>query len=100
MRIYGVNGKVYVQDATNGRIYTLSPTTYQDLGSNFTVTLQTSRSNFGSANRKFEPQLDIIGDTTTGSLAVSWSDNDFTSFSTARNIDMTRAEKRLRTLGS
>jgi hypothetical protein len=93
-------GVTYVQDVSNGRIYTLSPTVYQDSAANFTVTLQPSRSNFGSPNRKIGSTLDIIGDTTTGNLAVSTSDDDFTSFSTARNIDMSLASKRLTRMGS
>src|SRR3990167_4561603 len=55
-----LNGTVYVQDATNGRIYTLSPTVFQDSGANFTDTRQTSRSDFGSTHRKFNPSLSLL----------------------------------------
>lgn len=91
---------VYVQDVANGRIYTLSATTFQDSGSDFTVSITTNRSNHGSENRKYEQSISVIGDTTTGSLAVSYSDDDFTTFNTARNIDMSQAVKRLYRLGS
>lgn len=95
-----LNGTTYVQDIANGRVYTFPATTYQDSGSNFTVTLQTARSNFGSTARKFESALSIIGDTTTGNLTVSVSDDDYANFSTARNIDMSSARKRITGLGS
>lgn len=95
-----LNGAVYVQDASNGRIYTLSGTTYQDSAANFTVTLQTGRSNHGSQNRKVERAVTVIADTTTGNLAVSTSDDDYANFSTARNIDLSAANKKLTKLGS
>jgi len=91
---------VYVQDVSNGRIYTMTPSTYQDSGTNFTVTLQTTRSNFGSGEIKFESKLDVIGDTTTGTLGVATSDDDYSAFTTARTIDMTLPVKRLTRLGS
>jgi len=95
-----LDGTIYVQDATNGRIYTLSPTVYQDSGANFTDTRQTSRSNFGSVKRKSNPSLGVIGDTTTGNLTVAVSDNDFASFSTVGTIDLSQDVKRLYRLGS
>lgn len=95
-----LNGVIYVQDATNGRIYTLSPTVFQDSSSNITVTLQPSRNDFGSPNRKFNPSVSILGDTTTGSLTVAASDNDGSSFTTFGTIDLSRDVKRLYRLGS
>jgi hypothetical protein len=95
-----LNGVTYVQDAANGRIYTMSATTYQDSGVTFSVTKQTPRSNFGSPKRKFEPALDLIADITTGTCSVAVSDNDFSSFTTLGTIDMTLPVKRLTRLGS
>jgi len=95
-----LNGTTYVQDAANGRIYTFPPTTFQDSGTNFTVTLQTGRSNHGSPARKTERALSIVGDTTTGNLGVATSDDDYTTFTTARTIDMSKPLKRLTQLGS
>lgn len=95
-----LNGTVYVQDAANGRVYTFPTTTYQDSGVTFDVVLQTARSNFGTTTRKFESALSIVGDTTTGNLTVAKSDDDYANFSTARNIDMASARKRITGLGS
>ena len=94
------NGVVYMQDATSGRIYTLSASTYQDNSSNFTVTLQTANYDFDQSDIKFMPVLEVYGDTTTGSLSTSYSDDDYANFSTARDIDMTVPEKRLTRLGA
>jgi len=96
-----LDGTIYIQDAANGRVYTLSNTTYQDSGTTFTVTLQPYRMNHGIQARKFERGLSIVGDTVSGSTVdVSWSDNDYSSFSTARTIDMSRSRKRLASTGS
>jgi len=93
-------GATVVQDVANGRIYTFPATTFQDSGTDFPVRITTNRSNHGSQERKFEQSLSVIGDTTTGSLTVSTSDDDFTTFNTARNIDMSQPVKRLYRLGS
>ena len=90
-----LNGTVYVQDATNGRIYTLNPTTYQDSGSNFTVTIQTDKYDFGTPMAKFQHGFWLIGDNTTSTINVSEADDDYTSFNTARTIDMTATRKYL-----
>ena len=95
-----LNGTVYVQDRTNGRIYTLLPTTYQDSGSNFTVTIQTDNYDFGTPFEKFQSGLWIIGDNTTGNLSVSEADDDYTTFNTARTIDMSSIHKFLAEGGS
>jgi hypothetical protein len=94
------NGVTYIQDVSSGYIHTVSETVYQDAGANFTVMLQTPRSNFGSAKRKYETELDVIGDTSTGNLKVSVSNDDFATFSTPRDIDMSKASKNLTRLGA
>ena len=89
------NGTIYIQDASNGRIYTMSPTTYQDSGSNFTVTIQTDNYWFGSPMIKFQVGLWILGDNTTGNLNVTEADDDYTTFNTARTIDLSQTRKYL-----
>lgn len=95
-----LNGTLYLQDASNGRIYTMSPTVFQDNSINFTCTIQTDKIDFDTLYRKTQPRLELYGDTTTGSVAVSYSDDDYTTFSTPRNIDMSLSRKVLRRLGS
>ena len=86
-------GTVYIQDATNGRIYTLDPAIFRDSGANFTVTLQTDNYDFGTPFSKFEEGLWLIGDNTTGTINITESDDDYTTFNTARTIDMTATRK-------
>jgi len=73
---------------------------YQDGGSNFTVTLQTSRSNFGSPFSKIEDEVTVVGDATTGNLTVATSDDDYATWSSTRTIDMSKPLKKLTRLGS
>lgn len=95
-----LNGTIYIQDASNGRVYTISPATYQDSGSNFTVTIQTEGLSFGTDKRKRQSELAILGDTSGGTLSVAWSDDDYANFTSSRPIDMSFIQKRLRRLGS
>ena len=94
------NGKLYLQHATDGRIYTMEPTVYQDAGTNYEVVLQTPRSNFGTSRKKYETEVGVVGDTSTGSLTVQVSDNDYSSFSTVGTIHMSTAFKNATRLGA
>jgi hypothetical protein len=93
------DGTVYMQDASNGRVYTYSPTTFQDNSSNFTVTLQLIRQNHGTPYIKHCHGVSILGDLTTGNLATSYSDDDYANFSTARNFDLSLQRKFLPRFG-
>jgi hypothetical protein len=94
-----LDGKVYLQDATNGRIYVASVSTYRDSGSDYTVTLQTGRSNFGTDKLKIEHEVSIVGDTTGGTLGVEVSDDDFQTWVSSEPIDMALTQKRSKRLG-
>ena len=94
------NGVTYAQHATDGRIYTFQPSVYQDAGSNFEVVLQTARSNFGSHRKKYESEVGLVGDTSTGTVTVAVSDNDYQSFTDVGTIDMSSPFKIATRLGS
>ena len=94
------NGVVYAQHATDGRIYTFQPTVYQDAGTSFEVVLQTARSNFGSGKKKYEDVVEVVGDTSTGTLNVDVSDDDYASWTTVGEIDMSQPSKRATRLGA
>lgn len=85
-------GLTLVQHRTNGKIYSVSPTIYQDDGSNFTCSVVTNLVDLGTNKRKFLTRLDIMGDRPSASsnLSVSWSDDDYQTFSTARTVDLTK----------
>lgn len=87
------SGGLIAQHETNGKIYNLSPTIYQDDSTNFEVSATTSRMDLDTLNRKFVKSLELIGDiqATTTPVSVQYSDDDWNTFSTARTFDMVDA---------
>lgn len=89
---------------TAGRIYIANPLTptYQDVGSTaYTATIQTSLLDFGSNNRKFCNKIRLIADTqSSGTASISWSDDDYANYNTARTVDLTGMFKELNGCGS
>lgn len=71
-------------------IYKSSDSLFQDNGTTFTCRIVTEANDFGTLNRKTMPRLAIIGDrpSVDASVDVSWSDDDYQTFSTARSINL------------
>lgn len=62
---------------------------YADSGNAFLMSIQTSRVDGDSANRKMLSRLTIIADTAANSTVnVSWTDDDYTTWSTARSVSL------------
>lgn len=78
------------QHMTNGNLYTMSEATYQDASANFTVFARFSRFDGDTNVRKFVRRLELIGDvqSTTTNVSLVYYDNDYTTASTARTLDM------------
>lgn len=68
----------------------------------FDQVIQTSLIDLDTEKRKRLHKLKIIGDTQSSSspLSIQWSDNDYTSFTTARNVDLNTARPYLSNCGS
>lgn len=79
-----------IQHETDGKIYKLSPTTYQDGSTDITVIIQTAPVDYDSNRRKFYRKMEVYGDRTSSSspISVQYSDDNYNTFSTARTIDM------------
>jgi hypothetical protein len=73
-----------------------------DNGSDFTMTVQLGNLDFGTHRRKRWDAVSVIGDTQTSTspLAISFSDDDYASFSTPRNLDLSATDKRLTRWGA
>lgn len=78
------------QHPTNGKLYNILPTTYQDDSVNFTVTAQFGRLDLDTNRRKFVKSYDLLGDkqSTTTPVLFQYSDDDYNTLSTARTFDM------------
>lgn len=84
------NGTLIAQHATDGYLYTLSESTYQDNSVNFTVLGRFKRLDLDDNRRKFVEKLRMIGDkqASTTNVSLQYSDDDYNTLSTARTYDM------------
>lgn len=71
-------------------IYQTSANAYQDDGVNFPVQFTTRNLDFGTRRNKFGGRflLDVDQTGTPSSVAISWSVDDYSTFSTPRNVDV------------
>lgn len=88
--------------ATNGKIFRLDDTLYQDNGTNFTASLTTSKIDMDVAHRKFMWKFELGCDEQTSSapITVEYSDDDYKTWSTPRTLDMQNSHLFLKRLGS
>lgn len=84
-------GGLIAQHESNGWVYNVSPTVYQDDSVSFTVLARFSLLDFDtSSKRKFCNGYDLVGDkqTTTTNVLFQYSDDDYVTYSTAQTFDM------------
>ena len=89
------------QDATTGNIYRFDPNTYQDNGSTIYCILQTHPIDRETQHKKICKRFEVYGDWQTSScpIDVQYSDDNYKTFSTARQVDMS-VRSWLTTLGN
>jgi len=102
---------VLIKNSSNnyGKVYYVDNSAFQDTDStptsyNITRIIQTNRfrgPEGDQSSRKFQHELQLISDTATsaGTVSVTYTDDDYQNFSTARTIDMTSTKKQLQRLG-
>lgn len=85
-------GHVYIQHATNGNLYTLKATNYNDAGTPITCLATTAKLDFDSMNRKTISDLYLVGDTATVDTYISyrWSDDDYQTWSNTHQINLAK----------
>jgi hypothetical protein len=71
-------------------IYRMNDSLFQDSGINFTCIVTTEASDFGTLNRKTMRKLALIADrpSANANVDVSWSDDDYQTFSIPRSINL------------
>lgn len=87
---FNPNYSALVQHENNGFIYTVSPAKYQDDTTPIEITIRTANQDDGMNNRKFCSRLSLIADRYTSSnpVTVTYSNDDYQTFSTGRVIDL------------
>lgn len=92
------------EQGTSGKVYVINPTsfTFQDDSTNYTMTIQTSKIDGGNSRRKFLSKVRLVGDvqTSTCTVGVAWSDDDYVTNSTPRDVDMSTTDPKLSACGS
>lgn len=97
--IYGIS-----RTSTSGKLYYLNPSDlqYTDDGTQYTMLIQTSKFDADNSLTKFLRRIAIVGDkySTTNTLNIVWTDDDYNTFSTARSVDLSSAYTHLEHCGS
>lgn len=98
-----LNGAQYVAINNQDFISLMSPSVYQDFGSNYTCTYTTERVDVGSVNQKVCNKLSILADihrtVGTSNITLSWSDNDWSTTKASRQINLFTVIPRIFQLG-
>lgn len=85
------NGIIKVLDEDNGKIYNLKPSVYQDDSNTIKVAGFTGKIDGETTQNKYCSRLTVIGDqdgTDGTDLSISWTDDDYQNFNTARTVDL------------
>ena len=92
------------EQTTSGKVFIINPSSmvFQDDSINFTVTIQTNKLDGGTSRRKFLSKLRLVGDiqSSATSVGVAWTDDDYVTNSTPRNVDLANADAYLSACGS
>ncbi len=92
------------RESTGGKVYRINPASpvFQDDSLNYTTTIQTSKFDNATTYRKFMSRLELIGDEQSSSTPVDiqWSDDDYQTWSTARQVDLANERAYIKQLGS
>lgn len=85
---YSGEGSTILQHESDGSIYTLDPGRFQDEGVNFTVSLFTPNFDGGLRTTKTCSSIDLVADETNTEVQVSWSNDDYQTFTTPQSVNL------------
>lgn len=97
----GAGSATYFLHATSGDIYSLDTATYKD-GSQGAFPVEIWTPNFDGGTRRYKTlaRMDLVGDQVNTDVSVSWSDDDYATFSSALSINMLLDRPTLEGFGS
>lgn len=90
----------YMLDRDVACIYVPNTETYQDNGQPIYYRSVTSINDSGTTKRKFYNRVEIIGDKAAGTMSVSFSNNDYVSYSNPRTIDLSASRSQVYMTGA
>lgn len=87
----GPNNTFLVLHNSDGKIYELEETSYQDDAGAILVHIITSKLDMGNMRQKRQFRFELICDTeSAGTATVEWTDDDYQTWKTARTLDLTK----------
>lgn len=96
------NGAAYILHTNNGTVYKVDPTKYTDATNPILCDIVTNKFDFNTYKRKFYSGLRVVGDQYASgtSVDISWTDNDYQSWSNIKTIMLTDDYPAFQRLGS
>lgn len=93
-------GKDLLLHETTGALVEIKDGVYQDEGFPIATVIRTGKLDLGNEDRKTIGQIRVIGNKVGGPAMIRWSDDDYTTFSTFRTVDLSSEQARLTRCGS
>lgn len=85
---------------TTGAICEFTENVHQDAGMPINLLIRTGKVDAGNDNRKTNSQTSVIGNKTGGLAMIRWSDDDYTTYSAFRPVDLSSEQARITRCGS
>jgi hypothetical protein len=85
---YDANNRPVLQHRSNGKLYTPSFTTTEDDGANIPWKLYTPNFEGGQRTSKSNSITELVADQVDADVDVSWSDDDFVTYTTPQTINL------------
>jgi hypothetical protein len=93
-------GRDLVLHETTGALVEITPAAYTDDGAPIALKLRTGKLDSGNENYKSIGQIRVIGEKQGGEAMLRWSDDDYTTNSACRPVDLSSVQARIRRCGA
>jgi len=97
--IHALN-KDLIQHESDGTLCELTETAFQDVGNPINFMVRTGKVDGGNTDIKAFPSAEVIGNKVSGTAYIRWSDDDYTTNSVYRPVDLNSDRSIVRRLGS
>lgn len=94
------SGRDLVLHETTGELCEITDQAFADNVAPINLVCRTAKLDGGNEDRKTIGQIRVIGNKNGGNAALRWSDDDYTTFSTFRTVDLSSEQARLTRCGS
>ena len=97
---YGDADDAYLLHESNGKIYQVDSTLFQDAGVPISVDIRTQLFDGGNSDRKHISKVEIIGDKSPSTVYFRYTDDDYQTYCGYRLVDMSSPRSQLKRCGS